>query len=206
MLFEKVKFTVQSQFSTMIIRKAVIEDSERISTLLMLASGEVMYKFIGEEDYHKGLAFLHRFVRSTDNQYSYQNCYVVEEENQVVAALLIYDGAKLYELRKPVLDYVHEHYDATLEVEDETQAGEFYIDSLGVAANQQGKGLGSKLIHYVIQDKSKAENAIIGLLVDKKNPNAKKLYLKLGFKVVGEKQLVGLSLEHLQFEALSHLK
>ncbi len=180
------------------IRKAKLEDAEAIAPLLMLASGDVIYKFIGEEQYEKGKAFLLHFVSSEENQYSFQNCYVVLDGGQVVAAALVYDGARLEELRRPVLDYVHQHYDANLKVEDETQAGEFYIDSLGVALSHQGKGLGSKMLGYLIEEIVYKQSQTLGLLVDKTNYRAKKLYKRLGFAFVEDRELLGFSMEHLQ--------
>lgn len=182
------------------IREALVEDSESISSLLMLATGEVIYRFIGERNFMKGMSFLHHFVKSQNNQYSYENCYVIEEEGEILGALLAYDGAKLEELRKPVLDYIHQNFDAHLLVEDETQAGEYYIDSLGVLPNQQGKGVGARLIQYVISEQVFKKCQTLGLLVDKANPRAKRLYLKLGFESVGEKSLLGITLEHLQLK------
>jgi len=180
------------------IRKAIREDSEAIAPLLMLASGDVFYKFIGEEHYEKAKDFLLRFVKREDNQYSFQNCYVAVEVGEIVAAALVYDGAKLKELRKPVLDHVHQHFDASFHVEDETQAGEFYIDSLGVAIAQQGKGLGSRLLNFLIKENVQKNGQKLGLLVNISNAGAKKLYTKLGFHCVGDKELLGFSLEHLQ--------
>lgn len=184
------------------IRKAKLEDAEAIAPLLMLASGDVIYKFIGEEHHEKARDFLLRYVKSEDNQYSFQNCYVVLDGGQVVAAALVYDGARLEELRRPVLDYVHQHYDANLKVEDETQAGEFYIDSLGVAPSQQGKGLGSKMLSFLIDELVHRQGQTLGLLVDIANSGAKKLYTKLGFEFVEETELLGFSLEHLQMSVL----
>jgi len=87
-------------------------------------------------------------------------------------------------------------------VEDETHAGEFYIDSLGVSPAHQGKGIGSQLLQFVISEKVKTGGGTIGLLVDKTNPGAKRLYLNLGFVPVGEKTLLGISLEHLQLKGI----
>jgi GNAT superfamily N-acetyltransferase len=181
----------------MIIRKATLEGSEAITPLLMLATGEVIYKFIGEKNYLKAMAFLFHFVKSEDNQYSYQNCYVAEEDGTIVGAILGYQGADLKALRKPVTDFIHQNFDENLKAEDETQAGEFYIDSLGVSPDHQGKGIGSQLLQFVIAEATE-DGGTIGLLVDKANPQAKKLYLNLGFVPVGEKTLLGISLEHLQ--------
>lgn len=186
----------------MLIRKARLEDSEAIASLLMLASGEVMYKFVGEKNSLQALAFLLHFVKSENNQYSHQHCYVAEKDGEIVGAVLIYEGAKLTELRRPVLEHIHLHFDSDLRVEDETQDGEFYIDSLGVSPDHQGKGIGSQLLRFVIHEKVVNEGGTIGLLVDKTNPGAKKLYLKLGFVPVGEKTLLGIALEHLQIKGV----
>lgn len=185
----------------MIIRKAIFIDSEAIAPLLMLASGDVIYKFIGEENFENARDFLLRFVSSEGNQYSYQSCYVAVEDGQIVAAALVYDGAKLGELRKPVLDYVHQYFDANLIVEDETQAGEYYLDSFGVAPSQQGKGIGSKMLSFLIEEIVHKQGQTLGLLVDKTNPAAKKLYAKLGFEYVEDKELLGFAMEHLQVKA-----
>lgn len=184
----------------MILRKAQFEDSEAIAPLLMLATGDVVYRFIGEKNFLHALGFLLHFVQSENNQYSFQNCYVAQEGAEIVGALLIYDGANLQELRKPVIDHILQRFNSNLQVEDETQAGEYYIDSLGVSPDHQGKGIGSRLLQFVIKEMENAGGGTIGLLVDKANPEAKKLYLKLGFKPVGEKTLLGISLEHLQLK------
>ena len=75
--------------------------------------------------------------------------------------------------------------------EDETQAGEFYIDCVGVNTVWQGKGVGSKLFDFLIDEYVHKRKKTLGLLVDNNNPKAKKLYLKLGFEITGEKILTG---------------
>jgi len=182
----------------MIIRKATFEDSEFIAQYLLLAMEEIIYKFIGERDPKTAYYFLLHFVETENNQYSYQNCFVAEEENEITGAVSVYDGAKLQELRKPVVDYVRLNFNPDFSPENETQSGEFYIDSLGVSPNHQGKGIGSKMLQFLIDEYVTKNNLSLGLLVEEENPNAKKLYLKLGFKVVGTKTLVGKTLEHLQ--------
>jgi ribosomal protein S18 acetylase RimI-like enzyme len=184
----------------MIIRKASLKDSQNITTLLLLAMEDIVYKFINETNYNKAHAFLLHFVEQENNQYSYQNCLVVEENKQIIAAVNLYDGAKLNEWRAPIIQYIQTHFNANFDPEDETESGEFYIDTLGVNPNQQGKGIGSKLLLFLINQYVTQNQQTLGLLVDEKNPNAKKLYLKLGFKVVGEKILVEKKLEHLQIK------
>lgn len=182
----------------MVIRKATIKDSENIAALLLLAMEDIIYKFIGEKDPKTAYYFLLHFVETENNQYSYQNCYVAEEENEIIGAVSIYDGAQLHELRKPIVDYVRLNFNSDFTPEAETQSGEFYIDSIGVSPNHQGKGIGSKLLQFLIDEYATQNRHTLGLLVEEANPNAKKLYLKLGFKIVGTKTLVGKTMEHLQ--------
>ena len=184
----------------MIIRKATLKDAPAIAPLLVLAMEDILYKFINETNYTKAKAFLLHFIAQENNQYSYQNCWLAEEENQIIAAVNLYDGAKLQQLRATIMEYVKTHFNPNFNPEDETQSGEFYIDSLGVAPNQQGKGIGSKLLLFLIDEYVAKNQQTLGLLVDEDNPAAKKLYLKLGFKTVGKKTLVGKNLEQLQIK------
>lgn len=180
------------------IRKATRNDSPFVAEYLLLAMADIVFKFIGENDLVKAKRFMNYFTEREDNQYSYQNCWVVENENGVVAAACIYDGGKLAELRKPVLEFIQNNYIKNLEVEEETRQGEFYIDSLGVKSSEQGKGIGTALVQYLISEYVVKKNLTLGLLVEPDNFKARKVYLKLGFKPVGMKTLVGKHMEHLQ--------
>ncbi|WP_299397504.1 GNAT family N-acetyltransferase [uncultured Gelidibacter sp.] len=182
----------------MIIRKAEASDAPSIATYLLLAMEDIIYEFIGQHNHESAKSFLLHFVEKANNQYSFQNCFVAEDNGEVIAAINIYDGAKLHKLREPVAQYINTHFYKDFNPEDETQAGEYYIDSFGVNPNHQGKGIGAKMLQYVIETYVHQHGHSVGLLVDEDNPNAERLYLKLGFKSVGEKILVGKQMSHLQ--------
>lgn len=179
------------------IRKATIEDSSIISEHLFLAMEDILYEFIGIKDAKVAKEFLHYFVERESNQYSYQNCLVAESEDGIEGSINIYYGGKLDELRSPVVQYIRKHFNAEFTPDDETQQGEYYIDSFGISANKQGKGIGTTLLQYVIH-KYDSKQRTLGLLVDKDNPKAEKLYINLGFKLVGRKVLAGKKMKHLQ--------
>lgn len=181
------------------IRKATPEDSRFITPYLLLAMEDIVYEFIGEKSYHKAIGFLNAMVAQKQNQYSYENCWVTENEDGIIGVACLYDGRKLHELRKPVAHYIKEQFAREFNPEDETLAGEIYIDCVGVNPNQQGKGIGSKIFAFLIEEYVIKQKQTLGLLVDYDNPKAEKLYLKLGFKIVGEKTLVGKRLKHLQY-------
>jgi ribosomal protein S18 acetylase RimI-like enzyme len=184
-----------------VIRKARITDSKTIAACLFLAMEDILYKFIGEQNPDKAGELMLYFVEKDNNQYSYQNCWIAEDDLKVVAAANVYDGARLAELRQPVIEYVRSKHNKAFDPEDETQAGEYYIDSLGVDPYQYRKGIGTMLLKFIIDEYVNRQNKTLGLLVDEANPNAKRLYLKLGFEPVGTKILLGKKMEHLQIKS-----
>lgn len=183
----------------MIIRQATSHDSKSIAALLLLVMKFMVFRFIGEHNEEKAMDFFLDFVSQRANQYSYQNCYVAIVDQHVVGVITVYDGALLSDLRQPILDFIHQKI-PNFVIEDETQAGEIYIDALSVNPIYQGQGIGTQLLTYVIDEFCIKHKKTIGLLVDKKNPKAKKLYLNRGFKKVDEKILSGHIMEHLQFK------
>lgn len=182
----------------MIIRKAKLEDYHAIADLLFLAMEDLIYNFIGVKDKQKAKDFLIYFTQKTNNQYSYENCLVLEVENEISAAINIYYGSDILKLRKPIELYIKKNYNLEFNPENESEEGDYYIDSLGVKENQQGKGLGSKLLDFVINEFVKNKNLTLGLLVDYDNPNAKTLYLRKGFKVIKSKTIAEKQFEYLQ--------
>jgi ribosomal protein S18 acetylase RimI-like enzyme len=185
----------------MVVRKARSSDSESISLCLLLAMEEIVYKLTGEEKFQSGLAFMNYFVVREFNQYSWQNCWVVEHGGTVAAAVNVYDGARLHELRQPVIDHLRAQFKRPMTPEDETERGEHYIDSQGVLPQYRCKGIGTNLLQFLIDEYVTKRKLTLGLLVDDGNPGAKSLYLKLGFRRVGTKTLLGKDLEHLQFKS-----
>ena len=82
-------------------------------------------------------------------------------------------------------------------IADETQAGELYIDSICVDDRFRGKGIATQLIRATI-DKARALGLpAVGLLVDKGNPLAEKLYLRNGFVYQNDASWGGHPMKHL---------
>jgi len=186
----------------MVIRKAKIEDTSCIVNYMMLAMQDIVYKFIGEENDEKATQFLTNLVGRKGDQYSYENCWIAELDGEDVGAAVVYDGGKLHELRDPVIQEIKKMTGRNYCPEDETQAGEFYIDCVGVSPNHQGKGIGSKIFRFLIDEYVYNRGESLGLLVDKDNQGAKKLYLKLGFEIVGEQELAGKEMEKMQYKCI----
>lgn len=180
------------------IRKAKQEEASIIAPIILLAMEDIVYSFIGEKSKKKAVSFMSTMISQPHNQYSYQNAYVGIENEKIISAAIVYDGSRLPELRKPVADEICQRFNRDFHPEDETEPGEYYIDSIGVHPDFQGKGFGTEFFRFLIEEYVLNAGQTLGLLVDKDNPAAKKLYLKLGFRYVKDKILEGKEMEHLQ--------
>ncbi|AMR31300.1 hypothetical protein A0256_07610 [Mucilaginibacter sp. PAMC 26640] len=182
------------------IRPATPYDDPALAQLIILAMGNSLAgKFANSGDMTVITALFEKFTALPGNLYSYRNILVWQEDEQICGMILGYDGAKLYDLREPFLEYTRAELGFRGTPEDETQADEFYIDCLAVFPQHQGKGIAKDLIKALTAKATSLGHHKMGLLVSKGNDKARKLYEQLGFKMVGEKSLLGGSHYHLQY-------
>lgn len=183
------------------IRRAKKEDATQIAELMILAMTEIVYQFIGKEDFEEGKRFLKELIQQEGNQYSYEYIFVAEDQEDILGQICLYPGGELESLRKPVLDHIKAKYAIDYQAANETQEGEIYIDTIAVSTAAQGRGIGKKLIEFAIDEFVNKRNEILGLLVDFENPNAKRLYEKVGFAVKKELSVFGKKMEHMQYDS-----
>lgn len=182
------------------IRLARSSDYRQVAPLIVQAMEDLAIKFTQSSDLTNAIPVFEYFFQQKGNQYSFENTLVFEENGEVIGSITGYDGSKLNELRSPFLNHLYREFGFEQMPEDETEAGEFYLDTVSVSVKHQRKGIGRKLIEAMIQYAIGKGFDKVGLLVDMNNPSAKKLYQQIGFKVVKSKKLMGGSYEHLVFE------
>lgn len=129
--------------------------------------------------------------READILYSYRNALLALVNDRPVGLCLCYDGEGYHERRlrtfalfdqSPVDDTESDEPDMDLEnAEDETQAGEYYIDSLAVLPEFRGHGIARQLMLKQIEH-GRSLGLPSTLLVDPANPPALRLYESLGFQ------------------------
>ena len=182
------------------IRQALVTDAASIARLIVLAMGELAGKFIGDSDSAKAILLFERFASLKGNQYSYENTLIYEDETGICGGITAYPGADLEILRRPFLEYIRATYDIILHPEAETEAGEYYIDCLGVFEEQQGKGIGKKLINALVEKAISLNYQKVGLIVSYDNSEAEKLYSNMEFKVVRTIRFMGDDYLHMQYD------
>ncbi|MDO4879884.1 MAG: N-acetyltransferase [Capnocytophaga sp.] len=176
------------------IRPATPQDAPYVAELMFQAMEKLTYFLINEENKEKAISLLVELFSLKNNQYSYENALVYEENNQILGSLVYYNGADFDKLSTAVTEYIQQKYGRAISLGKETEAGEYYIDTLSVTPEAQGKGIGSALLRYL---KKSLKNEKLGLLVDVENPNAEKLYTRVGFSFVDSKILGGGIYKHL---------
>ena len=178
------------------IRPAVSKDAEIIAKIVAMAIGdeEGLRNYCGEEY----ITVLTEVARREATQYSWQNALVAEVEGVVAGAIVGYDGAKLYTLREGTFATINEFIERTQTIVDETSAGEYYLDSVGVLPQYRGLGVGRTLVSALCDKAFNKGHQRIGLIVDVENPDAERIYASLGFVRVGTRPFFTHQMWHMQ--------
>ena len=185
------------------ISKATKEQAPEIARLIMMAmTDDCCLYFCGDgyglEDFRKMMTML---VGREDSQYSYRNTLVAMDGDQVVGVSVSYDGGKLRELRLAFIEAAKEYLGKDHSgMDDETSAGEYYIDCLCVAAPYRKQGIATALIKAVIKKAGSLGMPSVGLLVDSGNPEAEHLYTQIGFRYLDDNVWGGHPMRHLVIE------
>jgi len=183
-----------------IITKATATQAPTIARFIMMAmSDDCCLHFAGEghglDDFYSMMTDL---VAQDKSQYSYRNTLVALDGDRVVGIATSYDGGSLHQLREAfVLSAKHYLGRDWNNIDDETQPGELYLDSLAVDELYRGKGIAKKLINATVERAREMEIPLVGLLVDAGNPQAERLYSSIGFVCAGDTEWGGHPMHHL---------
>lgn len=79
----------------------------------------------------------------------------------------------------------------------ETEAGEFYLDSVGVLPEYRGQGIATLLFEAQCERAASSGHKVAGLIVDVDKPKAEALYARLGFRYIDDKDFFGHTMKHL---------
>ncbi len=182
------------------IKFAQKEQSAEIARLIMMAmTDDCCLHFCGVghglNDFRRMMTSL---VEREDSQYSYRNTLVAMDDDKVVGIAVSYDGGRLHELRQAFIQAAKEQIGKDHSgMDDETQAGELYLDSLAVLPEYRRQGIAQRLLRATKGRADQMGLPCVGLLVDKGNPAGEALYTSVGFRYVNDSQWGGHPMKHL---------
>lgn len=164
------------------IKQAQKDNITNISTLIFNTILNIANTLTGEEKEEKILETLDFYIKMDVNRLSYNNIYTYEIENQIVGLILAYNSNDVKKLDKPILEHLKTKNIYLDSFEKECFEDEFYIDTVSVSPNFQGRGIAKELFSFVEKKAKELGFDKVSLLVDFENPKALALYEKLGFK------------------------
>ena len=186
------------------IGMATADLASHIASLIMEAMDpQCCQNFAGPQhtlvDFHRMMT---KLVEMEDSQYSYRNTLVATTADGILAGICVaYDGGQLRRLRSRFIEAAKEAFGIDYSgMADETEAGEYYLDSLCVSCSYRGKGVATQLLQAAIARGKELGIPAVGLLVDKGNPRAEELYVRLGFQYVEDATWGGHQMKHLQYK------
>lgn len=181
--------------SNISVRPATADDAATIARIVVMAIGDekTLYNYCGE-DYHSVLVAV---AQADATQYSWRYALIAEVDGSVAGAIVGYDGAELETLRAGTFAIIREHIGRVPTIPNETEAGEYYLDSVGVEPEYRGCGVGRALVAALCEKAFSEGHERVGLIVDSSNPTAEQLYSSLGFERVGTRLFFGHHMWHL---------
>ena len=180
------------------IRHAVADDSPIIARAVAMAIGDeqALHHYCGE----KYLLVLQAIARAENTQYSWRSALIAEADGVVAGAVVGYDGALLEQLRANTFAIIEHHTTICPSIPNETEAGEYYLDSVAVLPQFRGLGIGRRLISALCEEAFGLGHERVGLIVEHDNKQAQALYSSLGFQCVGRRIFFGHQMWHMQLE------
>ncbi|MGX7030703.1 GNAT family N-acetyltransferase [Vagococcus zengguangii] len=180
------------------IRRAKLADRDQVMPLIMVILKDMELTFLSKYGEATTLELLKKGYETDDYRYSYRRAIVAEENNEVLGVAFGYRDTEEPCIDAPLTAFFEAFgidKDDQLFVDSEVGDNEWYLDSIAVREDQRGKGVGTNLLAALTEF---CDYPVIGLNVDLQNPQAEKLYEKMGFKTVGEMTISGHLYHHMQ--------
>lgn len=177
------------------LRPARPGDAREIAGLFMMAWPVEEILEVNALSYEELLDGITAVAAAESTIYSYENTIVAESEGKVIGAMCAYDGADYQRFKKPIVDMLGDGSGfAQLR---ETEAGEFYLDSIGVLPEFRGMGIATRIFEAQLTRAASLGHRQAGLIVDEDKPEAERLYRRLGFTYLDDKDFFGHRMKHL---------
>ncbi|MDN6967133.1 GNAT family N-acetyltransferase [Oenococcus sp. UCMA 17063] len=135
-------------------------------------------------------------------RYHFSKALVARNNRKVVGVLFGYPGKEETTLDYGLQKILAKKYKQNKIVfpDRESFDNEWYIDSISVAKDSRGLGIGTELLKAAQKKASQEGETLLGLNVDLKNTRALKLYRSFGFKIICNLMICSHEYHHMQLQ------
>lgn len=171
-----------------ILRPMTTHDSQPVSALIVMAIEDLADQFTKATKSEDLSVRLQMLIDTAETRFSASYGLVIEDQGRVAGAGFAYPGKVMRELTQNMLNQMktvganyHGEEEERLISSKEADEDEYYIDNLAVFEDFRGKGYSRKIIE-AFEERARTEGfSKISILADLHNPNAKAIYLRLGY-------------------------
>lgn len=184
-------------------RLAKKEDAQQVLPILKQIFDEMELNTVAEIGEDKVFKMLEDAFALPDYRYGYGKIIVDDIDGKIVSIAAGYK-AEEEDTIDDALSQLFDKYDVPNDFhifgDKETWDGEWYLDSLAVAPDEQRKGYGKKMLEYLPEYLREKNEKILSLNVDVINEPAQELYKKMGFEKVGQLYIGDHLYDHMQLD------
>lgn len=184
------------------IRPAKIADARAIAHLVLVVLKDMEVAFLEKMGEEKTIDILTQAVALPTYRYGYLRGLVKEIDGEVAGVAFGYLAKEEAFVDQPLAELLTalDLPNHPIFIDPETYPEEWYLDTIVVADQFRGQGVGQALLQACDQAAQQAGAQKIGLCVDFANPNAQRLYERQGYQKVGRQVLSGHDYYHMQKE------
>ena len=165
------------------IRKAKIQDADKVIPLLLEALGSTAPAFCGTEIPEEIEDIYRQYFCEEEGRFSYHQFFVVLKSGEICGMIAGHETNQLDQLNQRVYEELQKRGKGDFELIKESMDGDYYIEVLTVAEAYRSQGIGKKIIAFFENEARRRKCSQISLVVLEENEEARKLYEKLGYKV-----------------------
>lgn len=165
--------------TTIQIRKATYADAPFLAQCVVVALGDDFASYLDDPARMQAIT---RVCQRDDTLYSWANAWIALCNNEAAGAIIGYDGKRYADMRHITFQLLSDMLnEETKQMANETQEGEYYLDSIAVKPQFRNRGIAKQLLLHAINYFTAQKQQPVTLVVLPDN-YARRLYESIGFQ------------------------
>ena len=181
----------------LLVRQATAHDAEQIAPLIYEAIGDIAARLTGAQEDKAILEGLEELVRGEDSRHSHLYTYVACKEERILGIVVLYDGKTGKDIDVLLVKKLQEKHGASYHIDIEAHEDEYYIDTICVAPDARGLGIGTMLLRFAEEQARRIGHTKLSLNVEASKTKARRLYEREGFAFTEAWEIIGEPFHHM---------